>query len=342
MGLDMLTMTDDMTRRTRGRSVVLSISGGKDSAAMALWLRDLGIECQLVFMDTGWEHQVTYEYLRGPLTAKLGAIKEIRAIVEFSSEQSRLVEKVIADLPLVSRAFKAGSPMVRMALKKGMFPAGKKRWCTEYLKEEPIKRFLEPLIDAGADVVNAVGIRAAESEQRATYTEWVELKWARKAGRKLLHYDCEMWRPILRWTISDVIAIHERHGLRPNPLYLLPGIERVGCGPCIRSRKAEIRATADHMPESIAILRELEVAVGRLAAYRLGNSKIKNPILRAPAFFQAPMGDNGACWPIDEVVAWSRTSRGGRQFELFAPTESEGCMRWGLCEGAPAPQDEIQ
>ena len=41
-------------------------------------------------------------------------------------------------------------------------------------------------------------------------------------------------------------------------------------------------------------------------------------------------------WPIDRVVEWSRTTRGGKkedkQIELFAGM-NDGCMRWGLCEG---------
>lgn len=47
------------------------------------------------------------------------------------------------------------------------------------------------------------------------------------------------------------------------------------------------------------------------------------------------MGDTGDPWPIDRVVDWSRTRRGGRvedhQMELFSAAD-EGCMRWGLCE----------
>lgn len=62
----------------RGRRVIASVSGGKDSAAMSLYLTELGIEHERVFCDTGWEHPVTYEYLRGELTAKIGPITEIR------------------------------------------------------------------------------------------------------------------------------------------------------------------------------------------------------------------------------------------------------------------------
>lgn len=318
--------------RLRGQRVIASVSGGADSAAMSLWLTEQGIDHERVFMDTGWEHTRGYDYLRGPLTGALGPIHEIRATIIITPDERTRIEHAIADLPLVLAQYSAGSPMVLAALRKGMFPAGQARWCTEILKEEPIKLYIEQHLDGGQEVVNAVGIRAAESEKRATYAEWQELRWGRIRGRQRVEYECEMWRPILRWSISDVVAIHQRHGLRPNPLYLIPGIERVGCAPCIRSRKSEIRATADRMAERIDLLRELETAVGRLAARRLEGKEIRNPNLRPPGWFQAPTGHGGECWPIDKVVEWSRTSRGGRQFELFAPTEGEGCLRWGLCD----------
>lgn len=352
---------NEIQQKLNGRRPVASVSGGKDSAAMSLWLTEQGIEHDRVFCDTGWEAQRTYEYLRGPLTAKLGPIQELRAVVVLTTEERERIERAIADLPLVLAEYLKDSPMVIMALRKGMFPAGKARWCTEYLKEQPIKRHLEMLIDGGAEIVNAVGIRAAESEARSNYAEWTELQWARivrgeapppelakvaalkeacgseydvtMPGR-LVHYDCDMWRPLLRWSVDDVVAIHRRHDLPPNPLYLIPGIERVGCSLCIRARKSEIRATAERMPQRIDLMRELETAVGRLAAERMAGQEIRNPNWTPPAWFQAPIGKDGSCWPIDKVAGWSRTSRGGRQFELFAPQSDEGCLRWGLCEAA--------
>lgn len=60
--------------RLRGRRVIASISGGKDSAAMSLYLHELGIEHERVFLDTGWESPITYEYLRGELPKVIGPI----------------------------------------------------------------------------------------------------------------------------------------------------------------------------------------------------------------------------------------------------------------------------
>jgi len=136
-------------------------------------------------MDTGWEHPVTYEYLRGPLTEKLGPITEIR-----------------------SEKYPQG--MVQLVTKKGMFPSRFNRFCTQELKVFPLANYINARVATGEDIVNAVGIRAAESEARSKMLEW---EWQK-------NFDCEVWRPILRWEEKDVIDIHHRHGLRPNPLYL--------------------------------------------------------------------------------------------------------------------------
>jgi len=281
--------------RLGDRRVVAAISGGKDSAAMSLHLRELGIDHDRVFMDTGWEHPATYEYLRGELTRVLGPITEIRG------------DLLMPDL-------------IR---KKGMFPSRRIRFCTQELKVKPMQRYLAAM---DCDVVNAVGIRRAESHARSQMVEW---EWSKG-------FDCETWRPLVLWTEQDVIDIHGRHGLAPNPLYLR-GASRVGCWPCIHARKSELRLIADVSPERIAEIRQLEADVTAAAAerYAAQGETFESKGFMKPSFFQAPLGATGECWPIDRVVEWSRTLRGGRvedkQTELFAARD-EGCMRWGLCE----------
>jgi len=314
----MPTMDDACTREQRaliiakiaGRRVVASISGGKDSAAMALFLRELEIEADLVFCDTGWEHDKTYEYLRGELTNHLGPIAEIRG------------DLLMPDL-------------VR---KKGMFPSRTRRFCTEQLKVFPLQRYIKAKQDEIGDVVNAVGIRAAESRARSKMPEW---EW--NDG-----FDCEVWRPLIRWTEQDVIEIHRRHGLRPNPLYL-EGARRVGCWPCIFAAKAEIRHIATVDPQRIDQIRELEAEVqaSAKARYDAKGESFESLGFNRPTFFQAmgslrtEGGKEGRCVPIDDVIAWSKTSHGGKQVELFQAGDTEaGCMRWGLCETNPPDEPE--
>lgn len=43
---------------------------------------------------------------------------------------------------------------------------------------------------------------------------------------------------------------------------------------------------------------------------------------------------------IRAIVEWSKTSHGGKQFELFEPDTDAGCMRWGLCDHPPDPPSE--
>ena len=60
----MRALSPEQRERLAGRLVVASVSGGKDSAALSLWLTENGVEHRRVFADTGWEHASTYEYLR--------------------------------------------------------------------------------------------------------------------------------------------------------------------------------------------------------------------------------------------------------------------------------------
>lgn len=307
----------ELVARLNGRRVVTSVSGGKDSAALSLYLREMEIEHDRVFMDTGWEHNSTYDYLRGELTRVIGPVTEIRGPLQ----------------------------MEDLARKKGMFPSKQRRWCTDLLKMAPLKAHLSMLADerwcaqcgtpdAGVapddececggnmvprDVVSAVGIRAAESEARSGMLEW---EWSDGL-------DCDIWRPLIQWSEQDVIEIHTRHGLRPNPLYLL-GAERVGCWPCIYARKSEIRLIADTDPERIQRIAALEREVTEVAR---GITAARGEELKHErTWFQAPIGGLGT-WPIERVVEWSRTSFGGKQFEMFAAAGRDaGCVRWGLCD----------
>lgn len=272
--------------------VVASVSGGKDSAALSLYLTELGIEHRRVFADTGWEHPATLEYVREVLPKYIGPIDWVSGKLQ----------------------------MQDLIRKKGMFPSRLRRFCTEDLKVRPIMRYIDAM---DGDIVNAVGIRAAESAARAKLKEW---EWA-------THFDCWTWRPLLRWTESDVIDTHRRHGLPPNPLYL-KGASRVGCWPCIFARKGEIRLLARLSPDRIDEIRALEAEVSsgaRKRANALGGepTRVSKGYYDTTRSFFSGRSHRDGTEPIDSVVAWAK--RGSEQEELF-PEQNDGCMRWGLCE----------
>lgn len=233
---------------------IASVSGGKDSVAMCLWLTEQGIEHRRVFMDTGWEHPDLYAHL-DYLEGVLGPIERIHP------PMPDLPADVLADVEAIE-ALVGVSPsgFVRWAAHKGMFPS-RRRYCTQELKVRPFLQWVDAL---DADVVNVVGIRAEESAARAKLPERELMPGAEHI---------EVWRPLLTWTEEQVIKIHQRHGVVPCPLYLR-GSTRVGCWPCIQSNKSELAQLVDDARRVMAI-RLLEELVGRLAAERAATEKAR-------------------------------------------------------------------
>lgn len=298
-----------------GDRIIVSVSGGKDSVATALHLRELGHKFDMVFMDTGWEHPDLYDHL-DYLEGVLGPIHRVGAkIPDLPAEVMPEVEAIEALVGTSPSAF------VRWVVRKGMFPSRVRRYCTQELKVRPFLRYVDSLDE---DIVNVVGIRADESAARAKLPERELMPGAEHI---------EVWRPIIRWTEAQVIEIHQRHGVKPCPLYLR-GSTRVGCWPCIQSNKGELAELAKDARRVMAI-ELLEGLVGRLAAAR-AEAKGRD-FINAPSLFQRPTRRNdgqGPCIPIREMLEWSQTKHGGRQMMLVADWGREaGCVRWGMCEG---------
>jgi len=113
---------------------IVSLSGGKDSTALAIYLRDRIQNLEYVFCDTGEELPETYEYL-DKLEVFLGKpIKRLKARQSFED-------------------------MLRA--RGGFLPSAQVRWCTEHLK---IKPFEEEIGDSICH--NYIGIRADESHRK--------------------------------------------------------------------------------------------------------------------------------------------------------------------------------
>ena len=287
------------------------ISGGKDSTALLLWaLYESGYPPDTLwasFANTMNEHDWTYDYVR-MLSEKY-----------FKPVTGRHIEWIQPPLGFVD-----------LAMKKRRFPARKSRFCTQLLKMKPTQAYLYALMDqlGGVPLLHS-GVRAAESAERAKleprgFNDYMALP---------------VYRPLLNWTIDDVWAIHKRYGVKPNPLYAM-GARRVGCFPCINSCKAEIRMIATKFPERIAQIRQIE------QNFQKSRNKISTffarktvPLhLRSKEITTADGRTMKVC-TIDDVVEWSKTARGGRQYELlfdevdFSDDDFAACPNtFGVCE----------
>jgi 3'-phosphoadenosine 5'-phosphosulfate sulfotransferase (PAPS reductase)/FAD synthetase len=112
---------------------VLGLSGGKDSTALAIYMRDKVPQMEYYFCDTGAELAETYEYIE-KLQVFLG-----KKIARLNPEQD----------------FDHWLQMYG-----GYLPSSRMRWCTRKLKIHPFERFV------GDDpVYSYVGIRADENRE---------------------------------------------------------------------------------------------------------------------------------------------------------------------------------
>lgn len=303
---------------------IVSVSGGKDSTATLLMALERDTDnLQAVFADTGHENSKTYEYL-DYLEQETG-VQILRIKPDFSGRIAHKRDVVCGkwrnegvDESIIEAALSAlkptGNPFLDLCLWKGRFPSTRARFCTQELKVFPIQQqIFEPLLNAvdTQDIISWQGVRADESEARANLPESDE------ADNGVINY-----RPILKWTAEMVFDFHRKHKVKWNPLYE-QGMGRVGCMPCINCNKAELREIALRFPEEIERVKEWERIVG-LASKR-----------SVSTFFAPNMAPNNpAGTTLETAVEWSKTARGGRQYDLvIASDDGKQCSSaYGLCE----------
>ncbi len=121
---------------------VLGISGGKDSAALAIYMKDRYPQLDLTyyFTDTGKELDETYQLIER-LEGYLG-----KKVARLESED----------------AMKSGQDPFDYYYKifRGYLPSSQARWCTKVMKIEPFERFV-----GDAPTLSYVGIRGDEDRE---------------------------------------------------------------------------------------------------------------------------------------------------------------------------------
>lgn len=202
---------------------------------------------------------------------------------------------------------------------EGRFPSSQRRFCTVELKILTARQqVIDPLLDAGEQVESWQGVRAEESKDRAALPK-----------RCIEDENLTIVRPLLRWPLSKVLAMHRRHNVPLNPLYKL-GMYRVGCMPCIMSRKEEIYRISQRFPHHIDRIRDWERKVSQVS--KLGGSTffhkdgMSDAVKSSRNLIALESG-------IDGMVRWSMTRRGGKQYDLLKMLPMPACQcEYGNCE----------
>lgn len=197
---------------------VLGLSGGRDSAALAVHMAQTRpeIEVEYFFTDTGKELPEVYEYL-GRLEGFLG-----RPIKRLNPDR---------DFDFWLRQY------------NNFLPSPRTRWCTRQLKIRPFEQWLWPALNAGDQVVSYVAIRADEN-----YRE----------GYASTHPNLSVSLPFREAGIdkAGVIDILEASGLGLPSYY--EWRSRSGCTFCFFQQKIEWVRLMERHPESFEEARSYE------------------------------------------------------------------------------------
>lgn len=189
---------------------VLGLSGGRDSAALAIFMRQYNpnINIDYFFTDTGKELPEVYEFL-GQLEGFLG----------------KSIERLNPDRDFDFWLRQYGN----------FLPSAYSRWCTRQLKLRPFEQWIKSDLKSGIKVYSYVAIRADEPE---------------RIGMQATHSNLEIKFPFREKGIdkSGVINLLESSGLGLPSYYRWRS--RSGCTFCFFQQKIEwVRLKEEH-PEA--------------------------------------------------------------------------------------------
>ena len=189
---------------------VLGLSGGRDSAALAIFMRQQCPELDIhyFFTDTGKELPEVYEFL-GQLEGFLG----------------KPVKRLNPDRDFDFWLRQYGN----------FLPSARSRWCTRQLKLRPFEQWIRDDLEAGVKVYSYIAIRADEPE---------------RIGMQASHVNLQIKFPFRENGIdkSGVINLLESSGLGLPNYYRWRS--RSGCTFCFFQQKIEWVRLKDEHPDA--------------------------------------------------------------------------------------------
>ena len=207
-----------MTDETPKERHVLGLSGGRDSAALAVYMRQHypDLDTEYFFTDTGKELPEVYEYL-GRLEGFLG-----KPIIRLNPNR---------DFDFWLKEY------------KNFLPSAQTRWCTKQLKIRPFEEWIKEDLEMGAIVNSYVAIRGDEASRGGMIS---------KQRNLIVHL------PFVDNGLdkADVIEILEASGLGLPAYYRWRS--RSGCTFCFYQQKIEwVRLKEEH-PDAFEEARSYE------------------------------------------------------------------------------------
>lgn len=210
---------------------VLGLSGGKDSSALALYMKETrpDLDIEYFFTDTGYELPETNEFI-DQLEERLGYIHRLN---------SRSLNGIEG----------RGELDFKSLLKKhqNFLPSQRDRWCTIQLKLKPFERWADSMIEEGFEIFNYVGIRADEPH---------------RTGLLTIDKPITTVMPFREDGIvkSDIENILQRNGLELPEYYSWRS--RSGCSFCFYQKKIEWIKLQENHPDLFEQAKEFEKGEG--------------------------------------------------------------------------------
>lgn len=202
----------------RGATFVVSHSGGKDSQAMAAYVRSFVPDAQILVVH-----------------AALGDVEW-----DYTEQHARKTT-----MGLLFETVQAKKTFFQMVDARQMWPSPQYRQCTSDLKRGPIEKAVRAHCKATGNplVVNCMGLRAEESSSRAKAEVFKFNSRNSRAGREW--YD---WLPIHDWKLADVKSAVSSVGQHVHWAYR-KGMTRLSCSLCIMACQDDLRRAATLRPD---------------------------------------------------------------------------------------------
>lgn len=249
---------------TTGAPVALSVSGGKDSGAMALatsaYLDEIGHQGPrlLIHADLGrveWREslpmcQALASWLNLPLVVVRRQAGDLldrwRVRWQNNCERYANLETVRMILPWST----ASMLFCRSELKAAII-------CRELVQRFPQQTIL-----------SATGIRWQESSTRAKAPIWAPQYRLENATHHTKGVD---WHPIVAWQLSQVLSYHQLRQFPLHEAYTRYGMSRVSCAYCVLAGLADLVASTT-CPDNQDLYREL-VAIEIISTFSFQESR---------------------------------------------------------------------